>query len=258
MAGMVDMVAITSRSVIHNLNEIKRLEKNYFDRLGQSEAKTIKVCGPELNALALHYKRYVASRRLGMDEMTCVEIENYFNNIATAMDNLLGCIKDKPMAIHHIYNSYEHGHTSWSLNGCKRSSDMNNVIMQLWHDGNASHWFLPKKHAALGDESGNTSVKPIAENRQDELIHLIKLMRRLSKIYQGLKNKRGSQGVDGILPFDEKDALVFNLAELVKKKARPVLHVIDIATSIHEWATGDPNPQHVRFLAAYKTWKDRP
>ena len=60
------------------------------------------------------------------------------------------------------------------------------------------------------------------------------------------------------LPYDEKDALIYNLAELFKKKARPVLHVVDIAALIHEWATGDPNPQQAQFMVAYKTWKNRP
>ena len=255
---MVDMVAVTSRSLIHNLNEIKRLEKNYFDRLGKNETKTIKVCGPELNALALYYKNYVASRRLGIDEMTCREIENYFNNIATAMNNLLECINDRPMEIHHIYNSYEHGHTSWSLDGCRRSSDINNVIMQLWHDGNAPYWFLPEKHPALGTGDGSVNARAIPENRLDELVNLVKLMRRLSQIYQGLKNRHSSHIGDKNIPFDEKDALVFNVAELVKKKARPVLHAIDISTLIHEWATGEPNPQQARFVAAYMKWKNRP
>jgi hypothetical protein len=258
MAEMVDMVAITSRSLVHNLNEIKRLEKNYFNRLGQSEANTVKACGHELNALALHYKKYVTSRRLGIDSMTCKEIENYFDNIATAMDYLLECIKDRPMAIHDIYNSYEHGHTSWSHDGYKRSSDTNNVIMQLWHDSYATHWLLPKRSAVLNAGNGITETKQTPENRLDELALLTKLMRRLSKTYQGLKTQRGSQADEKALPYDEKDALIYNLAELFKKKARPVLHVVDIATLIHEWATGDPNPQQAQFMAAYKTWKNRP
>ncbi len=258
MAEMIHMPAITSRSLIHNLNDIKRLEKDYFDRLGQSQTKTIKVCGHELNSLALHYKKFVASRRVGIDEMTCKEIENYFNNIATAMNNLLECIQDQPMEIYHIYNSYEHGHTSWSLSGSKRSSDINNIIMQLWHDGNASSWFLPQKHAALDIGNESASARSVHGNRIDELVHLANLMRRLSNIYQRLKNKHHSLEGNKIILYDEKDALIINLAELLKKKARPVLHVVDIATSIHEWATGDPNPQQALFTAAYKKWKNRP
>jgi hypothetical protein len=256
-AEMADMVESSPRRAVHNSNEIKRLEKNYFDRLGHSETKTIKICGHELNALALYYKNYVSSRRLGIEAMTCGEIENYFDDIAAAMDNLLSCIRDPPMAIHHIYNSYEHGHASWSMDGCKRSSDVNNVIMQLWHDGNAACWFLPKKSITGGEENGSNNIGSIPEHRLDELIHLARLMRRLSKIYQELKNQRGSLDGDKNAPYDEKDALVFNLAELFKKKARPVLHVIDIATLIHEWATGDPNPQQARFKASYKMWKNR-
>jgi hypothetical protein len=83
-------------------------------------------------------------------------------------------------------------------------------------------------------------------------------MRRLSKTYQELKEQQGSMDSHKNKLYDEKDALVFNLAELVKKKARPVSHVIDIATMTHEWATGDPNSQQARFLVAFKKWKDRP
>ncbi|MDP1830941.1 MAG: hypothetical protein Q8K67_02695 [Geothrix sp.] len=189
MAETVGMVAITSRSLIHNLNEIKRLEKNHFGRLGQSETKTVKACSHELKALALYYKKYVASRRLGIDILMCEEIENYFNNIATAMDHLRECINDQPMAIHTIYDTYEHGHTSWSLDGGKRSSDINNVIMQLWHDGNAADWFLSKNATPMDINDDSLSSKQIAKTRQDELITLAQLMHKLSFIYQGLKEQ---------------------------------------------------------------------
>lgn len=258
MAGMVDMVAITSRSLVHNSNEVRRLEKTYADRLDQGELRTVRACGSELNTLALHYKKYTASRRVGIESMTCREIENHFNNIAAAMEHLFECIDDQPAAIHSIFHSYEHGHTSWSLDGCKRSSDVNNVIMQLWHDGNASHWFLPKPQATPRVGSDEAESRSVPENRPEELLHLAKLMRRLAKTYQKLKTQRGYQDLDGDGIFDEKDALVFNLAELLKRKARPVLHVVGIAALIHEWATGDPSPQHLRFMAAYKTWKNRP
>jgi hypothetical protein len=255
--GAADMVAITSRIVIHDLNELQRLEKNHFGRLGQSETKTVKVCGGELNALALHYKKHVGSRRVGIDRKTCKEIEDHFSNIAEAMDYLHECIQDQPTGIHHIFNTYEHGHASWSLDGYKRPADANNVIMQLWHDGHASQWFLPGPVVAVEPESGSPSVKPVPENRMDELVHLANLMRKLSTIYRGLQDHSGAQDSHQRLLYDEKDALVVNLAGLVKGKARPVLHVVDIATLIHEWATGDPIPQHARFRDAYRAWKTR-
>jgi len=258
MAEMVEMVAITSRAQIHNLNEIKRLENNHFVRLGQGETKTVKVCGGELNALALHYKKFVGSRRIGIDIRTCKEIEDHFLNIAEAMEYLHECIKDQPVGLHLILNTYEHGHAAWSLDGCKRSADANNVIMQLWHDGHATQWLLPDNPAAMETDGGSPDAKPVPGNRLDELIHLSKLMHRLSKTYQGLREQQGFQDELEQRPYDEKDALVFNLAELIKKKARPVLHVVDIATSIHEWATGDLNPEQTRFRAAYQTWKSRP
>jgi hypothetical protein len=258
MAELVDMVAVTSRSMVHNLNELKRLERNHFDHLGESEAKTVKACGHELNTLALHYKKHIASRRVGIDSMTCKEVESYFNKIAMAMEHLFDCIQEPPMAIHDIYHTYEHGHALWSLDGGKRASDANNVITQGWHDGNAAQWFLPKPLAAPPTGDGSNGAQAAPENRLEELAHLAKLMRRLSKIYQGLGNQGGAQEETRSILYDEKDALVFNLAELFKKKARPVRHAVDIATMIHQWASGDPNPQHFRFMAAYRTWKTRP
>ncbi len=253
MAEMVGMVGITSRSLIHNLNELQRLEKHYFSRLGRTEAKTIQVCGHEFHALALHYKKYVASWRLGIDTMTCEEIERYFEDVATVMEDLLDRIRHPPVAIHQIYDTYEHGHATWTLDGSRRSSDVNNVIMQLWQDGHAGSWFLAKETGPSSTEDGASP-----ESRLDELNHLAKLLRRLSKTYQGLKDQPGSHHGHRSMPYDEKDALVFNLAELLKRKARPVSHVIDIATLVHAWATGDPNPQQARFQAAFKKWKNRP
>jgi len=248
------MVGITSRRLIHNLNEIKRLETHHFTRLGQGEAKTVKVCGGELNALALHYMKFVGSRRVGIDTRTCQEVEEHFRNIAEAMEHLHACLLDQPVGIQHIYNTYEHGHAAWSLDGHQRSTEANNVIMQLWHDGHAAEWFMPALAAAqVEGEDPGTNLVP--QNRQDELVHLAGLMRRLSGIYQGLQ---GIEKRDPKLTFDEKDALVFNLAELIRQKARPALHSVDIATSIHVWATGDLNPEPTRFVGAYRAWKNRP
>lgn len=252
------MVAVTSRALIHNLNEIRRLERNHFVRLGQGESKTVQACGVELNALALHYKKYVGSRRIGIEVDTCREVEDYFTNIAEAMDYLSECIQGQPVGLHLIFDTYEHGHAAWSQDGCKRSADANNVIMQLWHDGHAAQWFLPDSSAAMEPGGGSPEAKTVPGNRLDELIHMAKLMRRLSGIYQGLREQQGFQDELKQRLYDEKDALVFNLADLIKKKARPVLHVVDIATSIHEWATGDLNPEQARFQAAYRTWKNRP
>jgi len=258
MAEMADMVAVTSRRLIHNLNELKRLENNHFVRLGQSETKTVKVCGGELNALALHYKKYVGSQRVGIDSSTCKDIGDHFNTVAEAMEHLHECIQDQPTGLHLIYNTYEHGHAAWSLDGCKRSAEAKNVIMQLWHDGNAAQWFLPEVAAALTLEDQSPGAQPVPGNRLDELVHLANLLRRLSGIYHGLEDHQELPEGPRRPLFDGKDALVFNLAELIKKKARPVLHVVDIATSIHEWATGDLNPEPARFHAAYQTWKNRP
>ena len=251
------MVAITSRRLIHNLNELHRLEKDYFVRLGQGPFKTVKVCGTELNTLALHYKKHVGSRRVGMEGSTCREIADHFGGIAEAMDQLVECIQDQPAGIHHIFNTYQHGHAAWSMDGCKRSADANNAIRQLWQDGHAADWFLPQLSAA-GAENSDSGTRQVPGNRLEELNHLAGLMRRLADIYQGLQSQQGSQKENGKLCYDEKDALVFNLAELIRKQARPVLHTVDIATSIHEWATGDLNPPQARFQAAYQIWKNRP
>ncbi len=252
------MVAITSRRLVHNLNEIKRLERNHFVRLGQGATKTVQACGVELDALALHYKKYVGSRRVGIESRTCKEIEDHFSSIADAMEHLHACIQAQPTGMHLIYDTYEHGHAAWSLDGCKRSADANNVIMQLWHDGQAAQWFLPESPVAPAAEAPDPGAVPLPGNRLEELNHLAHLMRRLSGIYQGLQDPQATADENGRPLFDEKDALVFSLAELIKKKARPVLHAVDIATSIHEWATGDLNPEPARFQAAYQTWKNRP
>jgi len=249
------MVAVTSRRLIHNLNEIKRLETHHFVRLGQGVTKTVKVCGGELKALALHYKTYVGSQRVGIERETCKDIEDHFTAIAEAMEHLRACIQDQPTGIRHIYDTYQHGHAAWSLDGAQRSSEANNVIMQLWHDGHADQWFLPEPAPAPGDDPGARSVPG---NRLEELDHLGGLMRRLAATYQNLQGRVDSPGSGPTAFYDEKDALVFNLAELIRKKARPVLHTVDIATSIHEWATGDPNPQQGRFQSAYQAWKNRP
>ena len=254
MAETVGMVGVTSRRLIHNLNEIKRLETHHFTRLGLGEAKTVQVCGGELNALALHYMKFVGSRRVGIDTRTCREIEEHFTAVAEAMEHLHACLANPPKGIQHIYNTYEHGHAAWSLDGHQRSTEANNVIMQLWHDGHAADWFLPAL-AAASPEDGELDTSLVPQNRQDELVHLAGMMRRLSGIYQGLQ---GLERGDPKLSFDEKDALVFNLAELIRQKARPALHSVDIATSIHVWATGDLNPEPARFVGAYRTWKNRP
>jgi hypothetical protein len=162
------------------------------------------------------------------------------------------------VGIHLIYDTYEHGHAAWSLDGGKRSAEANNVIMQLWHDGHAAQWLLPEAPVSGAEGAENPGARMVPGNRLDELVHLAGLMRRLSGVYQGLHDQQEPREVPGGPQLDEKDALVFNLAELIKKKARPVLHVVDIATSIHEWATGDPNPEQARFQAAYRTWKNRP
>jgi len=83
-------------------------------------------------------------------------------------------------------------------------------------------------------------------------------MRKVAAIYQGLRDQQGPPNDVRKAPFDEKDALVFNLADLIKKKVRPVLHTVDIASSIHEWATGELNPERDRFRTAYQGWKNRP
>jgi len=252
------MVAITSRRLIHNLNEIRRLESDYFVRLGKGPFKTVEVCGSELNALALHYKKHVGSRRVGMGSGTCREIADYFNSIAEAMDQLFQCIQDQPPGIENIFRTYEHGHAAWTLDDFKRSSDSNNLVMQLWHDGHASDWFLPEPPVRAEVEGTNGDARPVPVNRLDELDHLAGLMRHLAGIYQGLQNRREGQPEARKPSFDEKDAPVFNLAELIRKQARPGLHTIEIATSIHEWATGDLHPPKVRFQAAYQFWKERP
>lgn len=252
------MVAITSRRLIHNLNELKRLEKNHFVRLGLGETKTVKACGVELDALALHYRKFVGSRRVGLEDRTCREIEDHFSSIADAMENLLACIQAQPSGLHLIYDTYEHGHAAWSLDGCQRSADANNVIMQLWHDGHAAQWFLPEPPPARALAESAPDPGAIPGNRQEELVHLANLMRRLSGIYRSLQDSQTSLDGNGRLHFDEKDALVFNLAELIRKKARPGLHAVGIATSIHEWATGDLSPEPARFQAAYQAWKNRP
>lgn len=251
MVEMADMVAATSRALIHNLNEIKRLENNHFTRLGQGEAKTVAICGNELSALALHYKRHVGSRRIGLEADTCQEIERYCVRVAEAMDALHQAIRDQPVGLPLLFDTYEHGHAAWSLDGAKRSADAKNVMMQLWHDGQAAQWLLP------GNADDRAGDKPAAGHRLEELVHLSDLMRKVAAIYQGLRDQQGSMN-DLRPPFDEKDALVFNLADLIKKKVRPVLHTVDIASSIHEWATGDLNPERDRFRVAYQGWKNRP
>ncbi len=252
------MVALTSRSLIHNLNEIRRLEKNHFHRLGQGETKTVKACGSELESLALHYKTYVGSQRVGIDGGTSKTLEAYFSQVAEAMEHLEACLRHHPAGIHLIYDTYEHGHAAWSLDGGRRSADMNNVIMQLWHEGHAAQWFLPTGPDPSEGEAADPSAWPAQGSRAEELIQMSALMRRLAKVYAGLQAHRGFLNGSDQPGYDEKDALVFNLAELIKKKARPVLHTVEISTSIHEWATGDLNPPQARFLAAYQTWKNRP
>ena len=206
------------------------------------------ICGHELNALALHYKRHVGSRRIGVEMDTCQEIERYCTSVAAAMDALHEAIRDQPVGLPLLFDTYEHGHTAWSMDGCKRSADANNVMMQLWHDSQAAQWLLP----------GNAGDKTGAGSRLEELVHMPDLMRKVAAIYQGLRDQQDSQNHVKKPPFDEKDALVFNLADLIKKKVRPVLHTVDIASSIHEWATGELNPKRDRFRAAYQGWKNRP
>jgi hypothetical protein len=245
------MVAVSSRRLIHNLNEIRRLETDHFVRLDRGEAKTVHACGGELKALALHYKHHVGSRRLGIERRTCQDMEEHFRSVAEAMESLHACILDQPPGLRNLFRTYEQGHASWTVEGPHRSSDANHEIMQLWHDGHASEWFL----AEPAGSSEPVDDRPIPGNRLEELAHLAGLMRHLASIYQGLQEGQGGSQEP---PFDEKDALVANLAELIKKKARPVLHTVGIAASIHEWATGEVNPQQVRFMAAYQAWKIRP
>ncbi|MBI1753582.1 MAG: hypothetical protein HY014_15905 [Acidobacteria bacterium] len=245
------MVAFPSRRLIHNLNEIKRLETRHFVRLGQGEAKTATVCGGELKALALHYKTYLGSRRLGLDAKAYRDIEAYFGCVAQAMDQLRACLQDQPRSLKRLLDTYEHGHSAWTRDGSRRAVDANNTIMQLWQDSHAAGWF-----AAPSSGEGEPGAAP--ENRQEELMRLASLMRHLSGIYHGLQEQPQAQREEPRPAFDEKDALVFNLAELIKKKARPVLHTVGIAASIHEWATGDQHSQQARFQAAYQTWKSRP
>ncbi|WLT30979.1 hypothetical protein [Geothrix sp. PMB-07] len=250
------MVAIPSRRLIHNLNEIQRLETRHFVRLGQGEAKTATVCGGELKALALHYKTYLGSRRLGLDARAYQDIEAYFGRVAQAMDQLLDCLQDQPRGLRLVLDTYEHGHSAWTLDGSRRTVDANNAIRQLWQDGHAAEWFLTPSSCEGEPVAGVSGRGP--ENRQEELRHLTNLMHRLSGIYRGLQEQPQARRDEARPPFDEKDALVFNLAELIKKKARPVLHTVGIATLIHEWATGDQHPQQARFQAAYQSWKNRP
>lgn len=251
------MVSVTSRALIHNLNEIKRLEKNHFARLGQGETKTVLICGNELNALALHYKRHVGSRRIGIEADTCQDIERYCSTVAEAMEGLLEAIRDQPVGLPLLFDTYEHGHAAWSLDGAKRSADANNVMMQLWHDGQAAQWLLSSGPEA-GAPAPGANANPVNGNRLEELVHLADLMRKVAAIYQALRDQQGSQNDYRKPLFDEKDALVFHLADLIKKKVRPVLHTVDIASSIHEWATGELNPERDRFRVAYQSWKNRP
>jgi hypothetical protein len=248
------MVAVSSRRLIHNLNEISRLENDHFVRLGQGETKTVHACGGELKSLALHYKHHVGSRRVGIERESCREMEDHFQSVAEAMEQLHARILDQPPGLRNLYRTYEQGHAAWSTEGPRRSSDANHAIMQLWHDGHASEWFLADPSdlvVALEASDG----RPVPGNRLEELVHLAGLMRRLASIYQALH--QGARGGPEP-PFDEKDALVSNLAELIRRNARPVLHTVGIATSIHAWATGDVNPQQARFMAAYQAWKIRP
>ncbi len=241
-----------SRRLIHNLNELRQLQADYFVRLGQGEARTVQACGGELEVLALHYKRYVGTWRLGMDAATCRDIEQHFSRVAGAMEQLHRCLQEQPEGIHHIYQSYQNGHAAWSLDGEKRASDANHLIAQLWRDGHAAEWFLPHPPAGAGEAGAGPS------NRPEELLHLAGLLRRLAGIYQALQGPGPVREAPEAPRFDEKDALVSNLADLIRKKARPVLHTVGIATSIHAWATGDLNPSPTRFQTAYQTWKNRP
>lgn len=257
------MVATPSRRLIHNLNEITRLETRHFVRLGQGEAKTATACGGELKALALHYKTYLGSRRLGPGARAYREIEAYFGRVAQAMDQLRACLQEQPRSLKLLLDTYEHGHSAWARDGSRRAEDANNAIMQLWQDSHAARWF-----AAPSPGEDGPGAAP--DNRQEELMQLAGLMRRLSGIYRGLQEqpqaqreasgeaRREASGEAPRQAFDEKDALVFNLAELIKKKARPVLHTVGIAASIHEWATGEQHSQQARFQAAFQAWKNRP
>lgn len=237
----------TSRRLIHNLNELRRLQVDYFVRLGQGESRTVLACGSELEALALHYRQYVGNWRLGMDPATCGRVAQHFSEVADAMEQLQRCLREQPEGIQHIYQTYQNGHAAWSQDGVKRALDANHLIAQLWRDGHAADWFLPV--AAGAEQPGS---------RREELVHLAGLMRRLAGIYQSLQGLRDDPEAPEAPRFDEKDALVMNLANLIRKKARPALHTVHIATSIHAWATGDLSPSPARFQAAYQSWKNRP
>jgi hypothetical protein len=206
----------------------------------------------------MYYRNYITSSRVGLDAKTCREIERYFANIATAMDELLSAIIDPPLAAQVIFKGYEHAHASWSMDWGKPSQSTNDVMMQLWHHGNAGSWFLSEENTPWDPGDGSQPARKAVEYRVDELVHLAKLMRRLSQTYQGMTDQQASQTSLKIPAFDEKDALVFNLADLVKKKGRSVQHVVGIATAIHEWATGDPTLQLAQFKVAFRKWKNRP
>jgi hypothetical protein len=251
MAGM----AALSRRLVHNLNELRRLQNDHFVRLGQGEARTVQVCGTELDLLALHYRRYVGSWRVGPEAGTCQEVVRHFSRIAEAMEHLQGCLKEAPDWMRQVYQTYQDGHAAWSLEGDRRTSDANHLIAQLWREGHAAAWFLPDR---AGAEVETQTLRGEARNRAEELERLAGLMRRLAGIYQALQGPSTQEEGGGRGGFDEKDALVANLADLIRKKARPVLHTVDIATAIHAWATGDVNPSPGRFQAAYQTWKNRP
>lgn len=241
------MVGPTSRRLIHSLNELKRLERHHFAGLAAGEAKTAQTCGPELRDLALHYRTFVSARRLGPEARTCGEIAAHFRAVAEAMAHLHGCLSQPPPGLRTLLDTYQHGHAAWTLDGSRRAGDVDHAVMQLWRDGQAAAWFLPEPPAP--------GLAGSAPNRQDELATLGALMAQLAEVYQRLETlaPRGRE-----TPGEAKEALVFSLADLIRRKARPVLHTVGIATRIHQWATGDPNPAPDPFQAAYRTWKQRP
>lgn len=244
------MVGPTSRRLIHRLNELKRLERNHFARLVDAEAKTAQRCGSELRDLALHYRAFVSARRLGLEARTCGELAAHFRSVAEAMAHLQGCLSHPPPGLTHILETYEHGHAAWTLDGHRRASDVDHAIMQLWRDGQAAAWFLP----AAGADSP-TDRAPNPPIRQAELETLGHLMGQLAEVYQRLESLAP---LGRETPGEAKQALVFSLADLIRRKARPALHTVGIATSIHQWATGDPSPEPGPFLSAYQSWKQRP
>lgn len=246
-------MAALSRRLMHNLNELRRLQSDYFTRLGRVEVTTVQACGTELDALALYYKGYVGAHRVGPDPATCRELEQHFSQVAEAMEHLRHCLRNQPAGIQAIYQSYQAGHTPWSLDGAQRASDVNHLIAQLWREGRAAAWFLPPEPA----EAATPEAEAPADDRLGELRVLAGLMRRLAGIYDGLAGPEPFGGDPQAPRFDERDALVSNLADLIRKKARPGLHAVGIATSIHAWATGDLNPSPARFQDAYQGWKAR-